>query len=59
MIYKLNRQPVTFELASTSEPNMKSIREYQKGYDPVHVNWEKVLTEIQNGPGANQFVFNY
>ncbi len=37
----------------------RNIRMYQKGYDPVFVNWEKVLEKIEDDPTANKYVFNY
>ena len=37
----------------------QSIREYQKGYDALYVNWEQVLSKIEDNPTANKYVFNY
>lgn len=38
---------------------VRSIREFQKGYDPVCVNWEEVLSRVQDSPAANKYVFNF
>lgn len=41
------------------EPGIGNIEEYQKGYDPVCVNWESVLENISDDANANKYVFNY
>ena len=37
----------------------KNIKTYQKGYDTVSVDWEKMLEKVEDDPSANKYVFNY
>ena len=36
-----------------------NIQAYQRGSDPVCVNWDRVLEDIEDDPNCNKYVFNY